>query len=443
MTQQMYGFLSGERCSTREPSRRFGVAWQGMRGAIRATLWVSICVATVGCAAQFKYTPNSPLDLALDEDQPAESHQAAADVELASEDQVARIDDGDGTARSDNKLAGADENACRAGAARGTDVDTKPIATDVDVNVSTVAHGDDANKNKGASQSDKHKGVVTASDVEESSWGQMRGVVVSTDFEEPEAAEGGSAEAEPVLTAPRVADRVKPVDAARRSKARASKRPTASSRSIMERLARIRQSAALAQRQTEPPSEEITVEIEASQKDVEAATDSLPSDESDTSVENSTATPEPQWRSISKPITDVSVNIAAPAGLMPENKSGDLFTRRPAIYFDSSTPDELDYSYMWVSPAFCHGALYFEQPNLERYGHSIGCLQPVLSGAYFFVNIPAMPYRMVVERPCQCYFYEDYGVDCIGAPAPVLPACNLAAGVAEAAVMTGLVFLIP
>jgi len=56
--------------------------------------------------------------------------------------------------------------------------------------------------------------------------------------------------------------------------------------------------------------------------------------------------------------------------------------------------------YAWVTPTFYHRPLYFEQPNLERYG--LGpkrWLQPVHSAAHFFGSIGAMPYKLLTQHP--------------------------------------------
>ena len=67
--------------------------------------------------------------------------------------------------------------------------------------------------------------------------------------------------------------------------------------------------------------------------------------------------------------------------------------------------DDNDYlwsraSYTWVSPVFHHNPLYFEQPNLERYG--IGrarVVQPLLSSVHFFGSIPLIPYKTLTHHP--------------------------------------------
>lgn len=143
-----------------------------------------------------------------------------------------------------------------------------------------------------------------------------------------------------------------------------------------------------------------------------------------------------------KSILEVNVDIQPPEGKLPENLAAKVFDERKVIHDTGAGPSDADFGYYWQSPEFCHRPLYFEQPNLERYGRHAGVLQPAISGAHFFGVVPALPYLMVVERPRACCYYPDYGFDC--APRQgVLPPLNLAAGAAEAGVVTGLILTIP
>ncbi len=57
-------------------------------------------------------------------------------------------------------------------------------------------------------------------------------------------------------------------------------------------------------------------------------------------------------------------------------------------------------AYTWISPALYHYPLYFEQPNLERYG--IGhrpVVQPMASSIHFFGSIPLVPYKTLTHHP--------------------------------------------
>ena len=62
-------------------------------------------------------------------------------------------------------------------------------------------------------------------------------------------------------------------------------------------------------------------------------------------------------------------------------------------------------TYLWKASALCHKPLYFEDEQLERYGHSFSpCFQPFISGAHFFTRLPVLPYCMGVEPPCECVY---------------------------------------
>ena len=66
-------------------------------------------------------------------------------------------------------------------------------------------------------------------------------------------------------------------------------------------------------------------------------------------------------------------------------------------------------TYMWKASAMCHKPLYFEDEQLERYGHSFSpCFQPFVSGAHFFLTLPVLPYCMGVEPPCECIYALGY-----------------------------------
>jgi hypothetical protein len=60
---------------------------------------------------------------------------------------------------------------------------------------------------------------------------------------------------------------------------------------------------------------------------------------------------------------------------------------------------------MWKASALCHKPLYFEDEQMERYGHSWGpCCDPIVSGVHFFTRLPVLPYCMGVTPPCECVY---------------------------------------
>jgi hypothetical protein len=102
-----------------------------------------------------------------------------------------------------------------------------------------------------------------------------------------------------------------------------------------------------------------------------------------------------------RPIGSIGTSIAAPPGELPPNLAQIRFANAPFVHAASiEGRDWLSYAYFWQAPALCHRPLYFEEPNLERYGHSAGCLlQPLVSSAHFFSAVPALPVKMAFEHP--------------------------------------------
>jgi hypothetical protein len=99
----------------------------------------------------------------------------------------------------------------------------------------------------------------------------------------------------------------------------------------------------------------------------------------------------------------------------------------------------------WRASNLCHSPLYFEDVNLERYGHTHGpVLEPIVQSAHFFANIAVLPYKMGVHAPHECQYALGYYRP--GSCAPwIKPPVPLSArgAIAQAATMTGLFWLIP
>ena len=63
----------------------------------------------------------------------------------------------------------------------------------------------------------------------------------------------------------------------------------------------------------------------------------------------------------------------------------------------------------WHASALCHKPLYFENRQLERYGHTHGpVLQPIHSTAHFFVSLFALPYKTAIHPPTECMYALGY-----------------------------------
>jgi len=101
-------------------------------------------------------------------------------------------------------------------------------------------------------------------------------------------------------------------------------------------------------------------------------------------------------------------------------------------------------TFTWKAAGYCHKPLYFEDWMLERYGHSRGCLDPVFSGAHFFVTLTVLPYKMGVELPWECVYPLGYYRPGNCAPWTVAAVPISGRGFAvQAATVTGAVFLLP
>ncbi len=101
-------------------------------------------------------------------------------------------------------------------------------------------------------------------------------------------------------------------------------------------------------------------------------------------------------------------------------------------------------TFTWKAAGYCHKPLYFEDWNLERYGHSHGWADPIVSGAHFFATLPVLPYKMGVELPWECVYPLGYyrPGSCAPWTVPAVPISKRGL-MLEAATVTGLVFLLP
>ena len=59
----------------------------------------------------------------------------------------------------------------------------------------------------------------------------------------------------------------------------------------------------------------------------------------------------------------------------------------------------------WHASSLCHKPLYFENVQLERYGHSHGpFLQPAVSSLHFFKQLFFLPYNTAINPPNECQY---------------------------------------
>lgn len=100
--------------------------------------------------------------------------------------------------------------------------------------------------------------------------------------------------------------------------------------------------------------------------------------------------------------------------------------------------------YTWEAPALCHGPLYFEDENLERYGQSFGLVQPAVSAARFYGRAAALPYLMGAYPSRECYYTLGKGTP--GTYIPYYlhrPPVSVRGALYQAGAVTGLSFFVP
>lgn len=80
-----------------------------------------------------------------------------------------------------------------------------------------------------------------------------------------------------------------------------------------------------------------------------------------------------------------------------------LFPEYPPISNEVHTPRQFARSTALVEPSYvCHGRLYFEQPNFERAGWSLGYVTPAANLGVFYYDLFMLPYHSWTN-PCVCY----------------------------------------
>lgn len=92
-----------------------------------------------------------------------------------------------------------------------------------------------------------------------------------------------------------------------------------------------------------------------------------------------------------------------------------------------------------------HQPLYFEQPNLERYGTSRGRhLQPLCSAAHFGWSVATLPYQMALQNPRRVYRYsQPFEAGRWGYRQRSLPPPNSYAALVQSAAVLGMIFVLP
>ncbi len=146
-----------------------------------------------------------------------------------------------------------------------------------------------------------------------------------------------------------------------------------------------------------------------------------------------------------QPLSSKLPDIRLRDGIRPADVSQGVFDAEETPYAAHREDGWGPIQYRWIASDLRHRPLYFEDAMLERHGqmrHPL--IQPMASGARFFLTFPVLPYAMIVDppRPAQ----STLGHYRPGSAAPLLlqrPPVQANAGLVEASVWVGLIFLIP
>ncbi len=101
--------------------------------------------------------------------------------------------------------------------------------------------------------------------------------------------------------------------------------------------------------------------------------------------------------------------------------------------------------FTWEASNLYHHPLYFEDPQLERYGHTHGhCVQPFVSGGRFVTQLMGLPYQMTLHPLCSKRYTLGWYRPGECAPKQIyqIP-LNLHAAAVTAAFYTGMIYAIP
>ena len=148
---------------------------------------------------------------------------------------------------------------------------------------------------------------------------------------------------------------------------------------------------------------------------------------------------------VARPLSSLSINIALPDGSLPENMAMACATNMGTVNDKRLEYGWSQYDFHWAASCLCHAPLYFEETNAERYGYTPSrALQPFISAGRFFLTIPALPYKMIVDRPHDCIY--TLGLyrpgNCVPRRWNHLP-LDIAAAAVEVGVIAGMIAILP
>jgi len=104
-----------------------------------------------------------------------------------------------------------------------------------------------------------------------------------------------------------------------------------------------------------------------------------------------------------------------------------------------------DTLFQWKASDLYYNPLYFEDPGLERYGHTHGdVVQPFVSAGRFAVQLVGLPYQMTIDPVCKRIYTLGWYPpgDCAPKKYYQIP-WNTKAAIRQGAIVTGLFLVVP
>jgi hypothetical protein len=146
-----------------------------------------------------------------------------------------------------------------------------------------------------------------------------------------------------------------------------------------------------------------------------------------------------------RPLSEQLPDTDKRRGRRPADVSPEAFGSESVPASVDRGPDWSAIEYSWAASELRHRPLYFEDAMLERHGQSRHPLvQPLASGTRFLLTFPVLPYAMTVNSPRPAH--TTLGSFRPGSGAPRLlqrPPLQVDAGLMEAGVWVGLLFIMP
>ncbi len=146
-----------------------------------------------------------------------------------------------------------------------------------------------------------------------------------------------------------------------------------------------------------------------------------------------------------KPLRSLSISVKPPTGELPKNTAAAHLDKIPRQVIVMGTSRDWNLvTKEWEAPSVAYNPLYFEEPNLERFGYNYGVAQPFISAGRFFGRVALLPYMIGAYPLHEERYALGYARPGDNPPYQVekLPVSGRGA-IFQSLAVTGLVFLIP